>query len=318
MIELSYLIDAKSAASLDDQIWDFFFSTLNDSERVRDVFKRARATKKYWLIVPEYQYTVEEEPKDQEVLRTDSLNEADQIIETIGSVIHQINKNSKICVDITGMMRPQILFVLRYFKTFGINSFDMIYTEPGHYARKEDTDFTLADVTEVRQVSGFEGVHTLDMSKDVSKDVLFIGVGYDSHLMSRVALDKDRARHLQLHSLPSLSADMYQESLIRLDRAGLPNIRGDEHIFFSSASDPFLTASALSKALRKTCQTDSPANVYLSPLATKPQTLGFGLFYLKELDGLPASIIFPFSSKYSRETSKGIGKTWLYPVRLAD
>ncbi|WP_259639371.1 hypothetical protein, partial [Pseudomonas syringae] len=191
-----------------------------------------------------------------------------------------------------------------------------IYTEPLHYTRKEDTDFTLSDVSEVRQVSGFEGTHNVDMSRDVSKDVLFLGVGYDSHLMSRVSLDKDRARHLQLHSLPSLSADMYQESLIRLDRAGLPNNKGDDQVFFSSANDPFFTATALSKALQKICRNTPPSNLYLSPLATKPQTLGFGLFYLRELDGAPASIIFPFSERYSRETSKGIGRSWLYPIFL--
>ncbi len=315
MTNISYLLDAKTPLEFDKE-WDFFFSALNDSERVTETFKQIKADKKYWLIIPEYQYTAAEEPAGELILRTDSLNEADQIIETIGSVLNENNKRSKICVDITGFMRPQILFILRYFKANNINTFDMIYTEPLHYTRKEDTDFTLADVTEVRQVSGFEGIHNVDMSREVSNDILFLGIGYDSDLMSRVSLDKDRARHLQLHSLPSLSADMYQESLIRLDRAGLPNNKSDDQVFFSSANDPFFTATALSKALQKLCQNTPPSNLYLSPLATKPQALGFGLFYLKELDGAPASIIFPFSEKYSRETSKGIGRSWLYPIFL--
>jgi len=313
MINLSYLLDAKTPLKF-DEAWDFFFSAFNNSERVTETFKNITADKKYWLIIPEYQYKHEEEPKWDLVLRTESLNEADQIIETIGSVLNSTNKDSKICVDITGLMRPQILFILRYFKVLGVNKFDMVYAEPLHYARKEDTDFTLSDVSEVRQVSGFEGTHNVDMSREVSNDLLFLGVGYDSDLMSRVSLDKDRARQLQLHSLPSLSADMYQESLIRLDRAGLSNSKGDDQVFFSSANDPFFTAVALSRALQKICTTKPPSNLYLSPLATKPQTLGFGLFYLKELDGKPASIIFPFSEKYSRETSKGIGRRWVYPI----
>jgi hypothetical protein len=315
MTNISYLLDAKTPLDFDEE-WDFFFSALNNSERVTETFKQIKSVKKYWIIIPEYHYTPAEEPAGELILRTNSLNEADQIIDTIGSVLDEININSKICVDITGLMRPQILFILRYFKVNNIKKFDMIYTEPLHYTRKEDTDFTLADVSEVRQVSGFEGTHNVDMSRDGSKDVLFLGVGYDSHLMSRVSLDKDRARHLQLHSLPSLSADMYQESLIRLDRAGLPNNKGDDQVFFSSANDPFFTATALSKALQKICHNAPPSNLYLSPLATKPQALGFGLFYLKELDGAPASIIFPFSERYSRETSKGIGRSWLYPIYL--
>lgn len=316
MIELSYLIDAKVLLSFHNDRWDFFFSALNDSERVRGTFDKVQAQRKYWIIIPEYQYVDDEIPSDQNVLITDSFNEADQVIETIGSVLAGVGKDARVCIDITGLMRPQILFVLRYFKQIDILNFDMIYTEPRNYSRKGDTEFTLSDVVEVRQVSGFEGSHNLDMSREMSKDVLFIGVGYDSNLMSRVALDKDRARHLQLHSLPSLSADMYQESLVRLDRAGLPNNNGDDQVFFSSANDPYFTASALSNAVSRISKMDSISNFYFSPLATKPQTLGFGLFYLKELDGTPSSIIFPFSSKYSRETSEGVGRSWRYPIFL--
>lgn len=316
MIDLSYLIDAKALLSFENDNWDFFFSALNDSERVRETFRKVQAENKYWIIIPEYQYDATDIPSDQSTLTTDSFNEADQVIDTIGSVLGDVDRGVKVCIDITGLMRPQILFILKYFKLSGFLHFDMIYTEPRNYARKGETEFTLADVSEVRQVSGFEGNHNLDMSKEMSKDVLFIGVGYDSNLMSRVALDKDRARHLQLHSLPSLSADMYQESLIRLDRAGLPNSNGDDQVFFSSANDPYFTASALSSALSRIFKTEPISNLYLSPLATKPQTLGFGLFYLKELNGTPASIIFPFSSKYSRETSEGVGRTWRYPICL--
>jgi hypothetical protein len=55
-------------------------------------------------------------------------------------------------------------------------------------------------------------------------------------------------------------------------------------------------------------------NLYLSPLATKPHTLGFGLFYLKELEETASSLIFPFSARYSRETGKGLGRSWIYPI----
>jgi hypothetical protein len=87
----------------------------------------------------------------------------------------------------------------------------------------------------------------------------------------------------------------------------------DEHIFFAPANDPFVVASELSKKLKqlRLCSVD---NIYLSPLATKPQTLGFALFYLNELINEPASVVFPFSSSYYRETSKGVGRTWLYEV----
>ena len=58
------------------------------------------------------------------------------------------------------------------------------------------------------------------------------------------------------------------------------------------------------------------SNLYLSPLATKPQALGFALYYLCELAGSAASIIFPFAESYSPETSIGWGRTSLYRLEL--
>ena len=52
----------------------------------------------------------------------------------------------------------------------------------------------------------------------------------------------------------------------------------------------------------------------LSPLATKPQALGFALFYLQELLDQPASVLFPFSRRYERETSNGVGRVWSYEI----
>src|SRR5580658_4376694 len=42
---------------------------------------------------------------------------------------------------------------------------------------------------------------------------------------------------------------------------------------------------------------------YLSPLATKPQVLGFALYYLTECRNTAASLIFPFCQAYDQETS---------------
>jgi hypothetical protein len=170
----------------------------------------------------------------------------------------------------------------------------------------------MEDVVTVRPIQGFEGQHNTNMDEDV----LIIGIGYDHSLISRVILEKESARLIQLHCFPSLSADMYHESILRLDRVtSTGKGRPHEQVLFSSANDPFVTAAALSDAygaLKRRHLT----NLYLSPLATKPHTLGFGLFYLRELEAAPASLIFPFSRAYSRETGSGIGRTWLYPIML--
>lgn len=316
--EIAYLIDAKRQENIhhDDfgKSWDVFISAYNDSDRVRAPFQKAKTEHKYWLDLPEYEYAPLELPQDAPVLKSANRNEASYIIDVLNSLIDE-SDTRRFCFDITGLMRPHILFLMAFLKSKRIHRFDFIYTEPMHYKRKEETSFSLDDVLEVRQVACYEGSHQPDMANDV----LIIGIGYDHNLISRVILSKESARLVQLHSLPSLSADMYQESLLRLERvASAPVKIPEDQLFFSSANDPYTTAANLAKAYRSLNQPNPITNLYLSPLATKPQTVGFGIFYLKELRDKAASIIFPFAQKYARETSEGVGKTWVYPIHFND
>lgn len=293
-----------------DRKWDVFISAFNDSRRVKSVFSDVTASRKIWVMLPEYGYQQHEQPNHSEIIALTSRREADQISQLINSLGPLEDK--RICVDITGFMRPQILFLIYFLTKIGITKFDAVYTEPEQYGRKEDTKFS-EDVEIVRQVDGYEGVHT----DEVANDLLIVGVGYDDGLVSRVAGDKDGAKLFQLLSLPSLSADMYQESILRLDKASLaidPAL--EDRTFFAPANDPFVVASELSQKFKQLRGTYPIGNIYLSPLATKPQALGFALFFLHELTSAPASIIFPFSNNYSRETSKGIGRSWVYEMHL--
>ena len=194
--------------------WDVFVSAFNDSQRVQKTFADVTAARKYWVLLPEYDYAPMEYPHHGNLIVLTSQREADQVsdlVEKLGNL-----RGLSICFDITGFMRPQILFLIYYLEQLDIREFDIVYTEPEQYGRKEDTRFS-DDVAFVRQVDGYEGTHT----DDVSDDILIIGVGYDDGLVSRVVGDKDGAKPFQLLSLPSLSADMYQESILRLDRTSL-------------------------------------------------------------------------------------------------
>ena len=86
--------------------------------------------------------------------------------------------------------------------------------------------------------------------------------------------------------------------------------------FFAPANDPFVTAAVLQEIVKGLVTRNRLTNLYLSPLATKPQVLGFGLFYLTEWRNAPASLIFPFCQTYERETSAGIARIWKYTVDL--
>lgn len=295
----------------DGYFCDIFISAFNLSDRVGKTFGRINASKKLWLIHNEYGFSDAEFPKNAPLLRSTEQTEADFMIEALSHIESDLVPDVKICVDVTGFMRPHLLFLMHLLRIKKFKKFDFIYTEPSQYTRKAETVFS-SDVVEVRQVNGYEGSHSVDMTGDV----LVVGAGYDHDLIGHVIAHKSSARLLQLLSLPSLSADMYQESLTRLHRvADAPVKVPDEQLAYASANDPFLTYIALLESLQKiSSRAHEISNLYLSPLATKPQAVGFGLFYLKHLIGKPASIIFPYATRYSKETSKGVGRTWLYEL----
>jgi hypothetical protein len=311
---MRYFIDAKVViGDLAGLRHDIFISAYNDSARVQKVFSGVVAPKKFWWILPEYNYSATEVASLPNHILFTEHGEADLVMAGLESIKTSLVTGSRLCVDITGFMRSHILFLMKYLRDSGIKSFDALYTEPSHYSRKADTTFS-KQVSIVRQVEGFEGAH----QSDVSNDVLLLGVGYDHDPMARTILHKDNARLVQLHSLPSLSADMYHESLLRLYQVSSVSARpNDESVYFASANDPFVTASALSRAWREMNARRAVTNLYLCPLATKAQALGFGLFFLSELENTPASIILPSIESYSRETSTGVGRSWLYPISLA-
>jgi hypothetical protein len=312
-MKLRYLMHRRSLLDLSDSApeWDVFISAYNDSERVKSIFTKIRSTVKRWVVIPEYRYVPVEYASLQDPITfaDDLISEADVIHGIADSIGIDNLRNARLCIDITGFMRPQILYMMRFLSNHGIKSFSMVYSEPAHYARRENTQFSDEAVSAVRQVIGFEGLHDDNMNHDC----LIIGIGYDHALVSHVIDDRDSARQIKLLSLPSLSADMYQESILRLDRID----QALEHdAIFAPANDPFVVATELSEKFAEIQARGEFTNLYLSPLATKPQTLGFALFYLSELEGKPASIIFPFSRSYARETSKGIGRTWCYGIRI--
>jgi len=297
----------------DNYSCDVFVSAFNLSERVGKTFLKISAARKFWLIHNEYGFSDAELPNNAPLLRSTELAEADFVIAALGQIESHLTPGVRLCVDVTGFMRPHLMFLMHLLRTKQIGTFDFIYTEPSQYTRKAETVFS-SNVVEVRQVNGYEGTHAVDMSADV----LVVGAGYDHDLIGHVIANKSSARLLQLLSLPSLSADMYQESLTRLHRvADAPVKVPDEQLAYGSANDPFVTYIVLVESLQKIAsRSQKISNLYLSPLATKPQAVGFALYYLKHQIGKPASIIFPYATSYSKETSKGVGRTWLYELNL--
>ncbi len=294
-----------------DNYWDIFISAYNDSERVKKVLEQVHAEKKHWLIMPEYDYDPNELPNNGQIYSYPNLKRENNFIQEYFNNIKIDLNQLQVCIDITGFMRNHLIYFIRYLVSKKIKKIDAIYSEPTTYKAKEDTAFSVEDsFIEVKQIAGCGGSY----STDTSKDILIIGSGYDHELIKYVADSKERTEKIQVFGFPSLQPDMYQENLLRASKAE-DELDGTKHYkdYFAPAYDPFVTASVL----QEIAADNSPyTNLYLSPLSTKAQTLGFVLYYVWECIDKPISIIFPICEKYKRETSIGISKIWKYSIEL--
>lgn len=289
------------------QTWDVFISAFDNSERVTRTFDKAQAREKFWLVHNEYGLLPEDVPTG--AFTSAVENEAEFVREFVDTALRHLDLlQARICLDITGFIRPHMMFMVKFLVAKGIKALDVMYTEPQQYSKRERTEFSDKAVTSVRQVTGFEG----HIDNDTANDVLIIGAGYESHLIAEVAEDKEKADRVVIFGLPSLRADMYQQNRLRVHEAS--DSIGDTATakFFAPANDPFVAATVLSELVEKRDAKGRITNLYLAPLATKAQALGFVLFYLNECAGRAASILYPFSVKYSPDASRGISRIWLF------
>lgn len=290
--------------------FDIFISAYNSSFRVGQVFEDVRSDKKIWLIHPEYQYLpIDYPPENPKVCPAEhsEIAQVNSLLEEVGEI-----HNKKICIDSTGFMRHVLIFLTAKLSFMGVKEFTVLYSEPMFYTKQEDTSFSTATTGFPRPVRGMYG------SKS-GPDHLILGVGYDHKLIGEVADNKEGAIIYPIFSFPSLSPDMYQQSAIRasngggsaLDSAWINNRQ------FAPANDPFTTASIISNIVKNIDQNVVEANIYLSPLSTKIQALGFSLYWLlqgRHRGGV--TLLLPECITYSRETSSGLKRLWTYTIEL--
>jgi len=316
MVDYSVLYRTQLQANTDwsTHRWDVFISAYNSSDRVITVFRQAVADHKHWLLFPEYQYEEDEYPGET-VYALGTDNEAEFILGYLRQF--ELDSNWRICIDITGFLKPYAMFLVSALFAQGFRRFDVLYSEPSFYAKKEETQFSDERVRIVRQVAGFEGAH----DPDTSKDLLIINAGYDHELIKQIAMLKDHARKAQIFGFPSLQADMYQGNVLRAQRAHEQvGVHAGNHPdnYFAPANDPFVTASVLRNIVNEEQARHGISNLYLCPLATEVQALGFTLYYLMECQGKAVSMVYPFCHSYPRSTSEGLSRTWKYTVEFPE
>lgn len=301
--------------------WDVFLAAFSSARRSVSLWEQVSSIPcRMLLIHKEYAYDRSELPPG-EHLHSDGLDEAEFIDNVVTALEQQTGKSISgisLAIDITAFMRPELIYLVVMLRKSGIKSVDFFYSEPARYRRKLWTTFSSGSVSEVRQIRGCEGLH--DPAN--ANDLLVIGTGYDDMMMSLVAAEKPRAKKALLYGFPSLASDMYQENVWRVSRSEEEIGGGGDDSFvdrlFAPASDPFETATVVSECVTQARKLSDIENVYLSPLGTKAQVLGFALYYAMECLGsdVATSVLLPFSSAYDRVTGEGVGRTWRYRVEF--
>jgi hypothetical protein len=287
--------------------WDLFLSGYNLSERIRYVYDTVRAREKIWLIAPDYVISQDELPSER-YISSESRDEGEVVRALLNDVENLPDR--RICVDSTGFVRQHLLFLIRLLFATGVKELDILYAEPEAYRQKEKTKFSDGALHDVRQVMGFEGE-----IKEGGQDLLIIGSGYDNRMISKVAESKSSCRIIQMLGFPPLRADMYQENMMKVSEA--EDYTDRTEFIYAPANDPFVTACVIKETIARIERVKPIGNIYLSPLGTKAQVLGFALYYMAEMIDKSASIIYPVTEMYSKDTTVGVSRVWRYSVEFA-
>ena len=295
--------------------WDYFLSAYDATERVSIPFEEINAEIKQWVVHEEYR--VDENQMPDRAMELSASDDPPDVFDFVKDMSETL-RDAKFCIDATGFVRPHFLMLLRALYENNLRSFDVIYSDPNRYIEGERTAFT-GPILEVKQVPGYEGFHR---HSSTPNDRLVIGAGYDHDQIARVCEEKLRSEKFLMIGLPSLQPHMYQESILRINKANeWIGTKWQQNRLFASANHPFAAAQALrdlvvNESMRTSSDLSVPANWYFCPIGPKPHVLGFAIFYLRELIDTAASIIYPFAESYPTSTSQGLLRTWQYRIEL--
>lgn len=174
----------------------------------------------------------------------------------------------------------------------------------------ENTEFS-KNVQNPESICGFSALS----DTPGGDEILIVSSGYNDELINIVSRDKEKSkRKIFITGFPSLQADMYQQSLIQLNKC--KETIGSKELLRAPAYDPFSTAQKIQDAIDKIRRDNSNISyIHLAPLSTKPHAIAMALVYLNNPD-LPINILYPRSDSYTLSHADGIKRTWLYSLEL--
>jgi hypothetical protein len=221
--------------------------------------------------------------------------------------IHEIVKHEslpRITIDITSPMKWHLLIFLKYLNASGLlNQVRFIYTEPHDYEINLFQSLSFG-IKEIFPVPTFYGDY--DFSKD---DLLVLMLGYEGSRAIALHEDIDPADCLLLIADPPYRPEWRGRT--ELLNKEILNLVGNSKVRSIDARNPMKVAKQLKEILGQ--KEFEKYNHIISPIGTKPQTLGLYLY----LNTCNRGTILIYGAPLRHNElfySSGIGRTWELPV----
>lgn len=214
----------------------------------------------------------------------------------------------KITLDVSTMIKWHILLFLKYLDLKNLlKNVRILYTEPLDYETNLFNPLSFG-IKKIFPIPLFSGEH--DFSNE---SMLIIMLGYEGNRALALLEKKDPNKCLLLVAKPPYH-DEWEGRTEDMNKPVI-NLVGKSNIRYIDSRNPTIVANQLNEILSD--PSVSSFNHYISPLGTKPQTIGLYLYLATN----PQNTILIYGSPLRHNElfySHGIGDTWLLPTGRND
>ena len=214
----------------------------------------------------------------------------------------------KIIVDISVFTKPYFFILLKLLtEEFFIDDFYVIYTEPGVYGKRNETEYLLTEG--LFNISHIPGFHGMSVNTD---DALVVLLGFEGNRTLDIYYNVNPDMTYAINGFPAFQPGWQKKSL-ELNRRFLSESKANTHLFNAPANDPFETKKVLENIVKEIEETRPDLDIVIAPLGTKLQALGVLLF---ALSNKKVRVIYPFPTLYSSNYSENFGNSWIFKINL--
>lgn len=213
------------------------------------------------------------------------------------------SKNPRITIDISTIIKWHILILLKALDIKGrTNCIRFLYTEPEDYMTDlfQPLSFGIRNIFPIPTYSG-----NFDFSKN---SLLVLILGYEGDRALALLEEMDPTECLLLVAKPAYHAE-WEGRTEEMNRE-IINVVGESRIKYIHSRNPVMVFRQLRELLSSS--DNLQYNHIISPLGTKPQTLGLYLY----LSTHPSNTVIIYGSPSRHNElfySKGIGRSWVLP-----